>query len=129
MTHTPEPWRVARGGSVVSDVPFGASDVDAYDAYQGGFMVCESASPDNARRIAACVNACRGLSLHDLEAGLVGRAFAALDGMVAELGAARFWSKERVSEWDVHRTDSILTASRSILNRAHGRCVALVKVP
>ena len=54
--HTPELWRVARG-CVVADMPFGASDVGVYEPYYGGFMVCESVRPDNARRIVASASA------------------------------------------------------------------------
>lgn len=51
---TPGPWRVGRDGSVVADTPVGiraaggAEDVE----YYGGYLVCETVSPSNARLIA-----------------------------------------------------------------------------
>ena len=59
--HTPEPWRVGRPGTVVSDTPvpeMGGSDAVEY---YGGHLIGESIIEANARRIAACVNACAGM--------------------------------------------------------------------
>ena len=65
--HTPEPWRVGRPGAVVSDTPvpeMGGSDAVEY---YGGHLIGESIIEANARRIVACVNACRGLGTDELE--------------------------------------------------------------
>ena len=65
--HTPEPWRVGRDGSVVSDTPVpGMGGSDAVE-YYGGHLIGESIIEANARRIAACVNACAGISTDRLE--------------------------------------------------------------
>lgn len=65
--HTPEPWRVGRPFTVVSDTPvpeMGGSDAVEY---YGGHLIGESIIEANARRIVACVNACQGLSTDELE--------------------------------------------------------------
>lgn len=65
--HTPEPWRVGRPGAVVSDTPVpGMGGSDAVE-YYGGHLIGESIIEANARRIVACVNACRGLGTDELE--------------------------------------------------------------
>lgn len=59
----------ANGGSIVSDEPFsnkhpdGANDLKHY----GGFLIAESATAENSRRLIACWNACIGSSTEDLE--------------------------------------------------------------
>ena len=59
--HTPEPWRVGRPGTVVSDTPVpGMGGSDAVE-YYGGHLIGESIIEENARRIVACVNACAGM--------------------------------------------------------------------
>jgi hypothetical protein len=69
MNHTAEPWRVGKGyGAVVADAkvrdgPIGADDVHSY----GGYLICESTTKDNARRIIACVNACAGLTEQEIK--------------------------------------------------------------
>ena len=64
--HTPEPWRVGRPGAVVSDTPVpGMGGSDAVE-YYGGHLIGESIIEANARRIVACVNACRGLGTDEL---------------------------------------------------------------
>ena len=65
--HTPEPWRVGRPGTVVSDTPVpGMGGSDAVE-YYGGHLIGESIIEANASRIVACVNACRGLGTDELE--------------------------------------------------------------
>ena len=65
--HTPEPWRVGRPGAVVSDTPVpGMGGSDAVE-YYGGHLIGESIIEANARRIVACVNACRGIGTDELE--------------------------------------------------------------
>lgn len=70
--HTPEPWRVGRPYTVVSDTPVpGMGGSDAVE-YYGGHLIGESLIEANARRIVACVNACKGLDTAHLESsGLV----------------------------------------------------------
>ena len=65
--HTPEPWRAGLHSTVVSDTPVpGMSGSDAVE-YYGGHLIGESITEANARRIVACVNACRGLGTDELE--------------------------------------------------------------
>lgn len=65
--HTPEPWRVGRPGTVVSDTPVpGMGGSDAVE-YYGGHLIGESITEANARRIVACVNFCAGISTENLE--------------------------------------------------------------
>ena len=69
--HTPEPWRVGRPFTVVSDTPvpeMGGSDAVEY---YGGHLIGESIIEANARRIVACVNACEGMRNDELEGGLL----------------------------------------------------------
>ena len=87
--HTPEPWRVGRPGTVVSDTPVpGMGGSDAVE-YYGGHLIGESIIEANARRIVACVNACRGLSTGELEqhglVSAVGTELAALEDQRDEL--------------------------------------------
>lgn len=54
MSHTPGPWRVGKCGAVVCDGPIekapgGADHIE----YYGGWLVCESITPSNARLVAA----------------------------------------------------------------------------
>ena len=66
--HTPEPWRVGRPGTVVSDTPVpGMGGSDAVE-YYGGHLIGESIIEANARRIVACVNALKNVSTEWLEA-------------------------------------------------------------
>ena len=69
--HTPEPWRVGRPGTVVSDTP--VPEIGGSDAieYYGGHLIGESIIEANARRIVACVNACAGMRNDELEGGLL----------------------------------------------------------
>ena len=84
--HTPEPWRVGRAGSVVSDTPVpGMGGSDAVE-YYGGHLIGESIIEANARRIVACVNACRGLGTDELEQhGLVSLLATQRDELLAAL--------------------------------------------
>lgn len=69
--HTPEPWRVGRPGTVVSDTPVpGMGGSDAVE-YYGGHLIGESIIEANSRRIVACVNACAGMRNDELEGGLL----------------------------------------------------------
>ena len=66
--HTPTPWRVGRPGTVVSDshIEHGPRGCDCVE-YYGGHLIAESITSANARRIAACVNACEGITTERLE--------------------------------------------------------------
>ena len=66
--HTPTPWRVGRPGTVVSDshIEHGPVGCDCVE-YYGGHLIAESVTSANARRIAACVNACEGISTDAIE--------------------------------------------------------------
>lgn len=64
-THTPEPWKLGRAGSVISESKdgleiIGATGEEAIN-YYGGNLIAESISQANAARIVACVNACAGI--------------------------------------------------------------------
>lgn len=63
--HTPEPW-VKKGSTVISPSRGGLT-VEEYDeqtwTYYGGYLIAESITDANARRIVACVNACAGCGL------------------------------------------------------------------
>jgi len=63
--HTQEPWREGKSSPfmtcVVSDEEIEGIDGANEVAYYGGNLIAESVTPDNARRIVACVNACAGL--------------------------------------------------------------------
>lgn len=53
MSHTPRPWRVVKD-AVVTDNQVGNIPADAETLkYYGGDVICESATPSNARLIAA----------------------------------------------------------------------------
>lgn len=69
--HTAEPWRIGKMGAVVADIP--VPEMNGSDAveYYGGHLVGESITPSNARRIVACVNACKGILTEALESGAV----------------------------------------------------------
>lgn len=74
--HTPEPWRDGQtGDSIIASMPHGPFPHSAYD-YYGGYLVCESLSASDRRRIIACVNACKGISTADLEALQAGANYA-----------------------------------------------------
>ena len=67
--HSKEPWKLGRDGAVVCEegksvnLIGGASDVE----YYGGHLICESICKEDARRVVACVNACRGIETETLE--------------------------------------------------------------
>lgn len=71
--HTPEPW-VKKGSTVISPSRGGLT-VEEYDeqtwTYYGGYLIAESITDANARRIVACVNACAGIPSEALEAGAI----------------------------------------------------------
>ena len=69
--HTPEPWRVGRPFTVVSDTPVPEMGGSYAVEYYGGHLIGESIIEANARRIVACVNACAGMMNDELEGGLL----------------------------------------------------------
>lgn len=61
MSHTKEPWAHDGHGCVAAT---------GSDQFNNGFFTAECSGPDrieNARRVAACVTACAGLSTENLE--------------------------------------------------------------
>lgn len=64
------PWQEGKaGGSIVTvyAVP-GCGPLDEETrAYYGGYLIAESITPANRRRILACVNACQGIPTAQLE--------------------------------------------------------------
>ena len=90
--HTKGLLRVGHSGAVVADHP--VPEMSGSDAveYYGGHLVAESVTAANARRLAACWNACDGFTTEELEAHtgprllrarLVG-AFARIDELLSE---------------------------------------------
>jgi hypothetical protein len=72
MSHTPTPYRVGKSyGGVVANIPENADDrriePDHMEAY-GGYIVCESCTPEDARFIVEACNENQGL--HDTIATL-----------------------------------------------------------
>lgn len=69
--YTQGTWRAgAAGGSIVTDSPgVGCGPMDAASrAFYGGYVIAESITPGNRRRILACVNACATVPTEVLEA-------------------------------------------------------------
>ncbi len=70
--HTPGPWRMGRKGNecrIYAD-PDQHAIARTYGPSLNGIGVCELTVPENkadARRIVACVNACEGFSIEELE--------------------------------------------------------------
>ncbi|MFV7562267.1 hypothetical protein ACNPAA_10655 [Aeromonas sp. PS2Canimalfood6] len=66
--HTKGLLRVGHSGAVVADHP--VPEMSGSDAveYYGGHLVAESVTAANARRLAACWNACDGFTTEELEA-------------------------------------------------------------
>lgn len=92
--HTKEGW-AARGSAVY------------FPRVLGGFDLSGCPNPEaNARRIAACVNACQGLSTEDLEqTGLVsavGYQMISMKALNAELLEALEWMVEKSDAGEFH---------------------------
>lgn len=67
--HLPEPWSI-RAGSSVHVVAFDGENPEPYtvaNCYSGPFAPSREIARSNARRIVACVNACRGIPTEELE--------------------------------------------------------------
>lgn len=63
-------WKAgSAGGSIVTDQAGpGCGPMDEETrTYYGGYLIAESISPANKRRILACVNACAGITTEQLE--------------------------------------------------------------
>ena len=90
--HTKGLLRVGHSGAVVADHP--VPEMSGSDAveYYGGHLVAESVTASNARRLAACWNACDGFTTEELEAHTGPRllrarlegAFARIDELLSE---------------------------------------------
>ena len=67
--HTPEPWSLLEAGdSIKHQVPVSSDRTSILTiATEGAIAFGAVYSADDARRIVACVNACRGLSSDELE--------------------------------------------------------------
>jgi hypothetical protein len=86
--HTPEPW-VNNAGRIETPGKPGQR-VYIADLHQHVDEYLE-----NARRIAACVNACAGLSTEALEAGALADALAALSGALSVLQGMNWGNPRR----------------------------------
>lgn len=104
MNHTPEPWRVHSHHHPISNTWTHSLITDEeYGDVLGSVNTApmDPRAEANARRIVACVNACRGLSTEDLEkTGLVSavgyqlqRLTAQRDGLRAALEALVLFTK------------------------------------
>ncbi|UWH29726.1 hypothetical protein KW556_08650 [Aeromonas veronii] len=104
--HTKGLLRVGHSGAVVADHP--VPEMSGSDAveYYGGHLVAESVTAANARRLAACWNACDGFTTEELEAHTGPRLLRArLEGAFARI-------YELLSEWnrvDIDISSAILS--------------------
>ena len=125
--HTPESWRVGRPGTVVSDTPVpGMGGSDAVE-YYGGHLIGESITEANARRIVACVNACRGLGTDELEQhGLVSAVGYELIELTKQRDELLEAAKAVVTRWDTPNwkdaepTAAVIGRLRAILQKIEG---------
>lgn len=70
MSYTKGSYRKGNHGSIVTDTPIPGNDESSIKFY-GGYLVCESITDENARRIIAEHNACLGITTKALENGVV----------------------------------------------------------
>ena len=125
--HTPEPWRVGRHGTVVSDTPVpGIGGSDAVE-YYGGHLIGESITEANARRIVACVNACAGMRNDELEGGLlIGVMQSKIDRLECQRDELLEAAKAVVTRWDTPNwkdaepTAAVIGRLRAILQKIEG---------
>ena len=125
--HTPEPWRVGRPFTVVSDTPvpeMGGSDAVEY---YGGHLIGESIIEANARRIVACVNACAGMRNDELEGGLlIGVMQVKIDLLESLRDELLEAAKAVVTRWDTPNwkdaepTAAVIGRLRAILQKIEG---------
>ncbi len=78
--HTPGPWRVGDAGFTVFGPNLGKPSPEIIATVRKG---------DNARRIAACVNACEGISTKALKQGASGAIPQEVQSLRAEVAALR----------------------------------------
>ncbi len=71
MKYTKGPYRIGKGGSIVSDTPVTEVNSNECLEFYGGHCICESLTKANAERIIACFNACQGITTEALEANIV----------------------------------------------------------
>ena len=108
--HTPEPWAVSPGDNISSpgiDGPNGEAVV-WWTSSQHDEGIPNHA---DAYRIAAAVNACKGIPTEDLEAGVVADMLEALKRLEASV---------RILPPDMDEPDSPLTQARAAIARATG---------
>lgn len=107
--HTPEPWRVwDHGGDAVIEVLIpGTTDVYG--------DISTSLSPENVRRIVACVNACADVSDEDLADDCVKKMKADRDNLLAQrdsllpaLRALYGWIKAEVEHFGATAPDDFI---------------------
>jgi hypothetical protein len=66
MNHTPEPWELSENGLSIFGPPPDEWGITWLHLYSGG-GISDEEQRANARRIVACVNACKGISTEELE--------------------------------------------------------------
>ncbi len=79
MKYTKGPYRIGKGGSIVSDTPVTEVNSNECLEFYGGHCICESLTKANAERIIACFNACQGITTEALEAGVISAGIDALN--------------------------------------------------
>jgi hypothetical protein len=127
--HTPEPWKLYRNDQSVGDV-VGHAVCDVWP--RGDDHIASEEGKANARRIVACVNACRGLPTDELEAkgvvSAVGNQLLDMDRKLhkAEVAAATWGdraTKEASRAADLQaQVDELLAAAKHLLSNAMINC-------
>ena len=127
--HTPEPWSLLEAGdSIKHQVPVSSDRTSILTiATEGAIAFGAVYSADDARRIVACVNACRGLSTDELEqhrlVSAVGYELIELTKQRDELLEA---AKAVVTRWDTPNwkdaepTAAVIGRLRAILQKIEG---------
>ena len=101
--HTPEPWSLLEAGdSIKHQVPVSSDRTSILTiATEGAIAFGAVYSADDARRIVACVNACRGLSTDELEQhGLVSAVGYELMELTKQRDELLEAAKAVVTRWD-----------------------------
>ena len=134
--HTQEPWQVHHdidagewpmimAGGVVAGKIIANVNPKSFCCVGGDFV--EMPSADNARRIVACVNACRGLSTDELEQhGLVSAVGYELMELTKQRDELLEAAKAVVTRWDTPNwkdaepTAAVIGRLRAILQKIEG---------
>jgi hypothetical protein len=96
VQHTPEPWEVSH--EWMGRPKLTIRNVLGKNPGDGAHQICQingylGATEANARRIVACVNACRGIGIEVLEDEIFALRFRNYDQLIRERDEARHWIK------------------------------------